>query len=120
MNNNLKNLLKEYFEPTPSPVLVPSKNFPVKVSTCQWEIHTDPERFSKRFKFNSRPRLIDFVREVLILEDEIKHHGDLKISYDEVTIDVYTHNVNKITELDQEYTRSVDFIYKDVLDFDYR
>ena len=93
---------------------------PIKATACNWEIHSDPERFSRKFKLESRKRAIDFVNEVMQLEDEMNHHGDLKISYDEVSIDVYTHNVNRITELDQEYIRSVDFIYKDVLDFDYR
>ena len=63
--------------------------------------------------------MIDFVDEALKLEDQMNHHGDIRISYDEVSIDVYTHNVNRITELDQEYARSIDFIYRDVLDFDY-
>ena len=124
MAKKISNLLSEYFQPDlhidRSHISSSAFEKPVKATSCTWEVHTDPERFAKKFKFESRQRAIDFVNEVFHLEDEMNHHGDLKIMYDEVMIEVYTHNVNRITELDQEYIRSVDFIYKDVLDFDYR
>lgn len=124
MSKKISILLKEYFNTGQDDNRLMSikidKNVPVKPSACTWEIHTDPERFHRVYKFNSRMRLKDFVNEILNLEDEMNHHGDLKISYDEVSIDVYTHNVNRITELDQEYTKHADFIYRDVLDFEYQ
>ena len=121
----LSEVLKDYFEDeatTPRSTrlgILRESKLPISANESSWEIHTDPERFSKKFKFKTRQRLMDFVSEVLKLEDQMYHHGNIKISYDEVIIDVYTHNVNKITELDQEYARSVDFIYRDVLDFEY-
>lgn len=124
MNKKISILLKEYFEAdrTESRLygIQVNKSTPVKPSACSWEIHTDPERFHRVYKFNARARLKDFVNEILNLEDEINHHGDMKISYDEVSISVYTHDINRITELDQEYTKHVDLIYRDVLDFEYR
>ena len=70
-----------------------SLSVPVKPSQCAWEIHTDPERFHRVYKFTSRSRLKDFVSEVLSLEDEINHHGEVKIDHDKVFIDVYTHDI---------------------------
>ena len=92
---------------------------PIQPYTCSWEIHSSPERFSKTYKFESRDKLIDFLNEVLRFENETRHHGTQKIDFDSVTIEVYTHTVNKITELDQEYVVAMDHIYKDVLDFGY-
>ena len=92
---------------------------PIQPHVCSWEIHSSPERFSKIYKFESRDRMTDFLNELLRFENEMGHHGTQKIDFDSVTIEVYTHTVNKITELDQEYIRAMDDIYKDVLDFAY-
>ena len=64
--------------------------------------------------------MIDFVNEVLRLEDEMNHHGTIKVTNNEVTIEVYTHTINRITNLDKEYVRNIDFVYRDVLDFEYK
>ena len=125
MSQKLSFLLKEYFEPGVSRekhvmgLDKGSVGAPISVCSSSWSVHSDPERFSKNFKFKSRSRLSDFVSTVLEFEDEMNHHGEIQIKYDEVMISVYTHDVNRITELDQEYSRSVDLIYRDVLDFEY-
>ena len=123
MSKKISFLLKEYFEPEKRKFQAltqfSKEDFPIRPNQCEWEVFESPERFSKNFKFSSRKRLLDFVSEVLALEDEINHHGEIIINFDEVTIAVYTHTVNRITEIDQEYTRHVDNIHKDVLDFAY-
>jgi pterin-4a-carbinolamine dehydratase len=116
-------LLESYFrEASPKqPVLemhLPAE-VPIRPYTCSWEVHSDPERFARTYKFESRNRMIDFLNSVLSFEDEMGHHGAQRIDFDSVTIEVYTHTLNKITELDQEYIQSVDHIYGDVLDFAY-
>lgn len=123
MSTKLSSLLREYFNSGESHYgpfeTLRSFETPVKICPSSWSVHTDPERFAKTYKFRSRSRLVDFVSSILEFEDEMKHHGEIIIKYDEVSISVYTHDVNRITELDQEYTRSVDLIYRDVLDFEY-
>ncbi len=121
----LKDIFSDYFDEELSRPNSPqrlSESFghtPVSPNVCNWEIHSSPERFSRTFKFNDRFRLIDFVKDVLIFEDDFGHHGSHKIDFDKVTIEVYTHEINRITELDQEYTKTVDMIFKDVLDYAY-
>ena len=124
----LSDLLSPYFNDKPSSdILLENRlglvnvipHMPVKPCIFSWEVHKSPERFSKTYLFQNRNRLADFVREILTFEDEFNHHGTHKISNDEVTIEVYTHDVNKITNIDQEYVKIVDEIYKDVLDFAY-
>ena len=92
---------------------------PVSPQLCRWTIHESPERFSREFKFSSKSRLADFVREVLVYEESFGHDGTIKIDGTNVVIEVYTHDINRITELDQEYTKQIDHIYEDVLHFDY-
>ncbi len=119
MTRKISYLLREYFEEPKGFLKSPSSNAPVSVKACKWEVHQSPERFARTYTLDTRPRLKDFVLEVMNLEDEINHHGKIEVSHNEVTITVYTHDVNRITELDQEYTQHVDKIYRDILDFGY-
>lgn len=124
MTVKISRLLTEYFDQRD---FEKSEIFPsyrreevIKPKKMTWEIHTNPERFSKRFLFDTRDRMISFVNEVMSYEDEVRHHGEIRVNHTEVDISVYTHDVNRITELDKEYIRSVDNIHRDVLDFEYR
>lgn len=122
MTRKISNLLNEYFdsESRRAPKqLVGVVPVPVRPIESGWEIHTNPERFSKRFNFDSRDRMKSFVMEVMDFEDEFRHHGEVRIDFKEVDISVYTHDINRITELDKEYIQNVDNIYRDVLDFEY-
>ena len=122
MTKKLSNLLSEYFmhdRSVPKTFYGPVDEDPVRPISGMWEIHSDPERFSKRFKFDTRARMISFVNEVFDHEDKVRHHSEIRIDYTEVDISVYTHDVNRITELDKEFTKEVDKIYRDVLDFEY-
>ena len=123
MKTSLKRLLNEYFENTETgrdPFGMPTSLQPVQVKKFSWEVHTDPERFSKTFKFVSRKRLASFVSEVMMHEDHVNHHGQMRIDHLEVNIEIYTKDINRITDLDKEYTVQIDRIYRDVLDFDCR
>ena len=90
-----------------------SEGCPVHVHEGQWETVSDPTRFKKDFSFSSAQMMIDFVNEVLAYQENIQHHGKITIDYDSVMIEVYTHDVNTVTEIDQEYIHEVDNIYID-------
>ena len=92
-------------------------NLPVAPSGCSWEIHESPERFSKTFSFSDKKRLISFIQEVLSYEAYTSHDGTHRIEGTKVTVEVYTHDINRITESDQVYIKQIDEIYRDVLDF---
>tara|TARA_B100000131_G_C17990107_1_gene562191 strand:+ start:69 stop:440 length:372 start_codon:yes stop_codon:yes gene_type:complete len=119
----LSDVLSNYFsqidnESSKEVQMTLSESFvPISPSVCSWQIHQDPERFSRKFTFQSQDSLIDFIVEVLNYEKSALHSGEHKISDKSVIVEVYTHDLNRITELDQEYTRHVDMIYRDVLDF---
>lgn len=117
----LSNILNEYFDSNKQksyarPILSES-SFPVRPHVCEWEIHESPERFAKTFELSDTQQVVYFINEVLKYENRIGHEGVIKIMGKKVNIEVYTHDLNRITELDQEYIREVDFIHRDVLDF---
>ena len=124
-------LMKEYFKPEDdsagvrfeneilSKGLLLERNLPVQPTKVKWTIEEGPERFVRRFQFDGRRRLIDFVNDVLRFEDEIGHHGEMRINYDAIDLSVHTHNLEKITELDREYIHEIDKLYQDVMHYGY-
>ena len=80
-----------------------------------WDMLDEPtQRLRKTFKLEDKFRLVAFINEVLEYQDEVNHHGKIIIEGDKVTISVYTHDVDLVTEIDMEYAKSVDEIYDDV------
>ena len=87
------------------------------VDYSQWEIVTDPNRFKREFAFNAFPELKAFLDEVLEYQEEVGHHGKIVLDGLSILIEVYTHDVNDVTELDQEYVEAVENIHRDVQDY---
>ena len=80
-----------------------------------WAIIDEPtQRLQKGFKFDTLYKLIAFLNEVLEYQKETDHHGKIIIDGMTVTIEVYTHDVNLVTEVDMEYAKAVDEILDDV------
>jgi len=126
----LSYLMREYFDSPVNPVVTQDdfgrlvENFnsqllPVVPDKSEWRVVTDPERFIRRFEFNSRERLKDFITDILNLEDALGHHSKLSINHLIVDVEVHTQTVDCITELDQEYASAVSKLYEDVLHYGY-
>ena len=96
-----------------------TESMPVVPCRETWEVVDSPERLMKRFTFSDRSRLRDFVLEVLSYEDEVGHHGSLRVSGLEVDVEVYTHDLNRVTNRDREYAAMVDAIHGDVSHYAY-
>jgi pterin-4a-carbinolamine dehydratase len=47
-------------------------------------------------------------------EKETEHHGKILIEGNDVKIEVQTHDLNRVTELDQEYAAYCDDVFGDV------
>ena len=86
-----------------------------------WDMVDEPtQRLRKAFKFEDMFRVVAFINEILEYQNEVNHHGKILIEGDKVTISVYTHNVNLVTEADMEYAKSIDEIHDDVIYFSER
>lgn len=117
----VSSLLREYFEreePSPRvPFGLPQRineNFPMPVTPIKsgWERLQTPERIRRTFTFVDRAALSEFVSLLLDHEDEVQHHGTHTIDHDQVTVEVYTKDLNRVTQTDLDYARSIDEIYK--------
>ena len=65
------------------------------------------------FVFDRVEGLTLFVVHVLELQEEMGHHGDIRIIKSGVTIEVYSHDLEEVTNRDIKYAKQVDLIYKD-------
>ena len=91
-----------------------TSELPVVPSASTWEVVTDPRRFHRKFEFESYSDYSNFVSELMKYESQAGHHGKLVCEYPSIVIEVYTHDVEGITESDQNYIRIVDQIFEDI------
>ena len=94
--------------------------FPVKPLNPQVPIHAIKqwqrnEKFLyKEYQFTSTDLRNRFVNSLLSYEEEKGHNGQILIDGLKIKIKVTTKSVNKVTELDNEYARSLDQIEKEI------
>lgn len=102
--------------PISSRTTVP-RELPIKPKTSTWTVLRDPRRLTKTYEFKSFRRYNSFIREILDHEEESGHNGKLTCAYPEITVEVSTHNLNDITELDKKYAKVCDQAYDDVMNY---
>ena len=78
-----------------------------------WEKVESPTRLIKDFSTTCRESLFRFISGLLQFEDAFGHHAKITIDYLNVRVEVYTHDVNDITELDVEYAQYADSLWVD-------
>lgn len=68
------------------------------------------EKLSKEFKFENFNDSILFVNSVAQISEEMNHHPEILINYDEVTISTWTHDQSAITEKDYDLAEKINKI----------
>lgn len=64
------------------------------------------------FKFKSQTELAQFLVKVANYADEINHHPDCKIhKVFQLEITLYSHDKNKITDLDYQLAKKIDDLF---------
>ena len=103
---------KELMMETP---VVSTRELPVKKRTNEfWETRDDPPRFYRRIKFKDHDRFLNFMIAILQYENDVKHHAKLIIGYPEVIIQIWTHGLESITDMDREYCDEINSILKEI------
>jgi pterin-4a-carbinolamine dehydratase len=93
---------------------VDCSQLPVKQNKTNWELLKSPRRLRRVYKFNDNTLRNEFVKDLLTAEGQLGHHAGIRISYKEVEVEVYTHDVNDVTSIDKEYALLSDQIYQDI------
>jgi len=71
-----------------------------------WERQGDA--LQRKFKFDDFQGSVDFVNRIAPVAEEMNHHPDLSISWNEVTVSLSTHSEGGITESDFELASKID------------
>jgi pterin-4a-carbinolamine dehydratase len=128
----LKDLMKEYIDDRERNFSSPINSFlpkrmsvldelPLSVAKDEWEYLESPDRIRRIYAFENEDQRKDFVVSVLDMESN-GHYGKMCVDGLEVTVEVYTQGINKVTELDKEYAKNCDIIFDNALqikDLDY-
>ena len=77
-----------------------------------WTYRKDPRRLTKMFKFSSETKFNEFLIDVLEHQAETQHHARITIQYPQIKIEVWTHSLNDITDVDVEWALTVNEIYE--------
>lgn len=94
------------------PVLPKGVDVPV-IATNAWIKKNNS--LSKKFEFMSKDMRNKFVLELFEHEEDVGHHAKIHVSEDDVTVFLQTKDIEQITELDKEYAKYADLVYKDVV-----
>ena len=123
---NISSLMKNYInecedrsrsslERDLSDMLNENMELPVLASKRSWEVVDGPERLRRKFSFESLGQRTLFLEYLLEIEEKTQHFAKITVEGYDVTVEVWTHDLERVTELDKEYASSCDSIYDDVV-----
>lgn len=78
-----------------------------------WEIVESPRRLKKTFNFAGPEHRTRFLMELLEEQDRMHHHSRMTVDENEIHVEIYTKDLNTITEVDHQLSRLADLIYAD-------
>lgn len=113
---SVSRLMNEYFVPKSSQVLRESLPgaLPVKPKRSNWTVTQDKKALLRTFNFKNDTSLRVFMMNVLQLQEELNHHGQILINEREVKVKVTTKTLERVTEIDLEYASHLDKIYAEI------
>jgi pterin-4a-carbinolamine dehydratase len=119
MSESLSGLMREYFSPHQKKRLNESlpKEVPIQAKKSTWKVTEDGSSLMREFQFEQTIKLRYFINELLALEDELDHRGQILIDDKVVKVKVRTKTLDRITEIDVEYAAQLDKIFKDIYDY---
>lgn len=72
-----------------------------------WTV-VDGHHLEKEFRFSNFRGALDFVNRVGDLAEEQGHHPDIRLSWDRVGVEIFTHKIDGLTESDFILAAKVD------------
>lgn len=73
------------------------------------------QKLVKRFTLDGFKSALDFVMKVAEIAEAHKHHPDIVIEYNVVTIKAWTHDTGAVSKQDKKLTAALDEIAKNIL-----
>ena len=92
-----------------------SFELPIKIDKSQWTHLEKPNRISKIFQFDQSPQSRHFLTQLLDLVDTSRHPIKIVIEDLDVSIELYTREIDDVTETDLEIARFCDELFEESL-----
>lgn len=73
-----------------------------------WEIATDNKSIAKSYKFKDFVSVMKYLNKVAIVAEEMDHHPSWSNSYNRLDVELTTHSIGGITQLDIELAKAMD------------
>lgn len=116
---SLKALHREFIEKANRPMsfgalpIDPKEAEAPLMAVDRWREHENT--LLKTYQFRREGDRDKFLMGLLEYEREVGHNALIVIQADKVALKLSTHDVDRITELDKEYARFADVLFKDVV-----
>ena len=107
-DNYVPPLIREFVEDTPA-----GQECRVEYNT--WIYDEKQHRLVCDFYFDKPAALSRFIQEALDFQEDAQHHGVITIEPNRVHVEVWTHRLNDVTDLDDQYASEMSDIYSDVV-----
>ena len=72
-----------------------------------WQIQSEDKRLHLKIKFNKFTEAFSFITEIALISEKIDHHPEWKNCYGNISIELYTHEKNCITNLDIDLAHQI-------------
>jgi len=91
-------------------------SLPIEPEKSSWEqLQIDDKLcLQKKYELDSSKFLIYFLNEIVNLSEEYFHHPDILIQHTQVTVTLYTKDLNDVTDRDVDMSKKIDEIIEDI------
>lgn len=75
----------------------------------------DPKALTKTYRFFELEDRNSMISALLDHEEQVKHNATMVVNQDTLKISLLTKTIDQVTEIDKEYARFADQVFKDVM-----
>ena len=91
----------------------PKEGFLPVIAMNTWKKSED--YYVKKFEFRVQAHRNEFIKQLLEYEDEVGHNAKMVVNEGLVVLMLQTKDLERVTEIDKEYAKYADAVYKDVV-----
>ena len=91
-------------------------DIPIKPEEARWENKEDNSKhyIERIYHFRTHRHMLYFINEAIKKSHELNHHPEMLITENQITVALYTHDINDVTEQDLKLAKYFDDVYDDI------
>lgn len=109
---SLSDLIGDY---EPSDILTgDTRELPIRPKSLEgWTFREEPNRYTRLVKLTDETKFNSFIMDILELQSETGHHARMTVQFPQVKLEIWTHTLNDVTEVDRDWCQKVNDILGD-------